>query len=192
MVIWRRKLYRILMGSIVPFLYLITKSVFFPLIICSFFLTLLFSLEYERWKNPGVWDYILKKHGRIFKTPPGKFTGDTYFMIASFLILVFFIKDIAISSLFFLVFCDAGSGIIGTKYGRIKIFPNKSLEGFLGGLLFNIFISLLIFRFINLPIQVLITGIFISSIVELIPLKIDDNLTVGIITAIIMELIRRI
>ena len=192
MVIWKRKLYRIFMGSIVPFLYLITKSVFFPLIICSFFLTLLFSLEYERWRNPGVWNYILKKYGGIFKTPPGKFTGDTYFMIATFIILIFFIKDIAILSLFFLVFGDAGSGIIGTKFGRIKIFPGKSLEGLLGGILFNLFISLLIFKFLELPFYIIIIGIFISSLIEVIPLKLDDNLTVGIITASIMELIRRI
>jgi len=191
MVIWKRKLYRIFMGSIVPFLYLITKSVFFPLIICTFFLTLLLSLEYERWKNPGIWDYILKKYGRIFKTPPGKLTGDTYFMIATFIILIFFIKDIAIPSIFFLVFCDAGSGIIGSKFGKIKIFPGKSLEGFLGGVIFNLFISLIIFKFIELPIYILLIGTFTSSIIEILPLKIDDNLTVGLLTAVVMELFRR-
>jgi dolichol kinase len=179
------------MGSIVPFLYLITKSVFFPLIICTFFLTLLLSLEYERWKNPGIWDYILKKYGRIFKTPPGKLTGDTYFMIATFIILIFFIKDIAIPSIFFLVFCDAGSGIIGSKFGKIKIFPGKSLEGFLGGVIFNLFISLIIFKFIELPIYILLIGTFTSSIIEILPLKIDDNLTVGLLTAVVMELFRR-
>jgi dolichol kinase len=192
MVIWKRKLYRIFMGSIVPFLYLITKSVFFPLIVCSFFLTLLLSLEYERWKNPGIWDYILKKYGRIFKTPPGKLTGDTYFMIATFIILIFFIKDIAIPSIFFLVFCDAGSGIIGSKFGKIKIFSGKSLEGFLGGVIFNLFISLIIFKFIELPIYILLIGTFTSSIIEILPLKMDDNLTVGLLTASMMELIRRI
>jgi len=191
MVIWKRKLYRIFMGSIVPFLYLITKSVFFPLIVCSFFLTLLLSLEYERWKNPGIWDYILKKYGRIFKTPPGKLTGDTYFMIATFIILIFFIKDIAIPSIFFLVFCDAGSGIIGSKFGKIKIFSGKSLEGFLGGVIFNLFISLIIFKFIELPIYILLIGTFTSSIIEILPLKIDDNLTVGLLTAVVMELFRR-
>lgn len=89
MVMWKRKIYRIFMGSIVPFFYLVLNSVFFPLIISSFFLTLLLSLEYERWKNPNVWDYVMRKYGRIFKTPPGKLTGDTYFMISTFLILVF-------------------------------------------------------------------------------------------------------
>jgi len=179
------------MGSIVPFFYLITNSVFLPLVICSFFLTLLLTLEFERWKNPGVWDYILKKYGRIFKTPPGKFTGDTYFMLSSFIILLFFNKDITIPSLFFLVFGDAGSGIIGSKFGKTKIFPGKSLEGFIGGVIFNSIIALIIFNFIELPFNILIFGVLISSIIETLPLKIDDNLTVGIITAISMDLLNK-
>ncbi len=191
MVIWKRKIYRIFMGSIIPFVYLFTHSPFFPLIICSFFLTLLLALEFERWKNPKVWDYVLKKYGRIFKTPPGKLTGDTYFMISSFIILIFFNRNITIPSLFFLVFGDAGSGIIGSKYGRIKIFPGKSLEGFIGGLLFNFIISLIIFNFIEIPFYILIFGVLVSSIVEVLPLKLDDNLTVGIITAISMDLLTR-
>ncbi|MCS7181048.1 MAG: hypothetical protein NZ891_06840 [bacterium] len=189
MVIWKRKLYRILMGSIVPFIYLITNSVFFPIIISSFFLTLLLSLEYERWKNPNVWNYVLKKYGRIFKTPPGKLTGDTYFMLATFIVLIFFQKEIAIPSLFFLVFGDAGSGIIGSKYGKIKIFPGKSLEGFLGGFFFNLIIALVLYKYIDLSFLVLIVGVLISSIIETLPLKIDDNLTVGIITAFLMDLL---
>ncbi|MCM8818354.1 MAG: hypothetical protein NC915_02600 [Candidatus Omnitrophica bacterium] len=191
MVIWRRKIYRIFMGSLVPVVYLITGSVFFPLIICSFFLTLLLALELERWKNPGVWNYILKKYGKIFKTPPGKLTGDTYFMISTFIILLFFDWSISISSLFFLVFGDAGSGIIGSKYGKIKIFPGKTLEGFIGGLIFNFIISLLIYKFVELPFYVLMSGVVISSIIECLPLKIDDNLTVGVITATFMNLLNK-
>lgn len=191
MVMWKRKIYRIFMGSIVPLFYLILNSVFFPLIISSFFLTLLLSLEYERWKNPNVWDYVMRKYGRIFKTPPGKLTGDTYFMISTFLILVFFKREIAIPTLFFLTFEDAGSGIIGSKFGKTKIFPGKSVEGFIGGFFFNLLILLLIFKFIDLPFYVLISGALISSIVELLPLKMDDNLTVGIITAISMYLLNK-
>lgn len=192
MIIWRRKIYRIFMGSIVPFVYLMTNSIFFPLIICSFFLTLLFALEFERWKNPGVWDYMLKKYGKIFKTPPGKLTGDTYFMLSTFIILLFFNSAISISSLFFLVFGDAGSGIIGSKYGKTRIFPGKSLEGFIGGLIFNFFISIIIFKFIELPFYILISGVLISSIIEILPLRIDDNLTVGIITPLCMDLLNKI
>ncbi|MCM8767677.1 MAG: hypothetical protein NC921_02705 [Candidatus Omnitrophica bacterium] len=192
MVIWKRKIYRILMGSIVPLFYLLTNSIFFPLIISSFFLTLLLTLEFERWKNPNVWDYVLRKYGKIFKTPPGRLTGDTYFMLATFIVLLFFEKEIAIPSLFFLVFGDAGSGIIGSKYGKTKIFPGKSLEGFIGGIFFNFIISALIYKFIDLPFYILLSGILISSVIETLPVKIDDNLSVGIITPFFMNILKRI
>jgi len=192
MIIWKRKIYRILMGSIIPTVYLFTGSLFFSLIICSFLLTLLLSLEYERWKNPGVWDYVLRKYGRIFKTPPGKLTGDTYFMLSTFIILLFFKKDIAIPSLFFLVFGDAGSGIVGSRYGRIKIFPGKTLEGFIGGFFFNLIVSVLIYKFLDLPFYILLSGVLISSFIEILPLKMDDNLTVGIITAFFMHLLNNL
>ncbi|MFN4226554.1 MAG: diacylglycerol/polyprenol kinase family protein [Candidatus Ratteibacteria bacterium] len=192
MVIWKRKIYRILMGSIAPLLYLLTNSLFFPLIISTFFLTLLLALEYERWKNPNVWDYILKKYGRIFKTPPGRLTGDTYFILATFIVLIFFTKEIAVPSLFFLVFGDAGSGIIGSKYGKTKILSGKSLEGFIGGIFFNLVITFLIYKFIDLPFYILLFGILISSIVEILPLKIDDNLTVGLITPLFMAILKNV
>ncbi|MCX8083145.1 MAG: hypothetical protein N3D17_07150 [bacterium] len=189
MKIGKRKIYRVIMGSLFPVLYLITDRIFLPLLLATFFLTLLLAMEYERWRHPAVWDYITGKGKGIFREQSGKLTGDTYFMLAVFIIL-FFQKDISIAALFFLVFGDAGSGIIGTKYGKKQIFPGKTLEGLAGGLLFNLIIGLIIYPFLNISLPLLIIGAFISSIVEVLPLKINDNLSVGIITALVMLIIR--
>lgn len=188
MKIGKRKLYRIIMGSLFPLLYLITNRLFFPLMLATFFLTLLLAMEYERWRHPAVWEYITGKGKGIFREKSGKLTGDTYFMLAVFVIL-FFPKDISISTLFFLVFGDAGSGIIGTRYGRRQIFPGKTLEGLLGGLLFNLIIVLIIYPFLSIPLLLLITGAVVASFVEVLPLKVNDNLSVGIITAVLMTLL---
>ncbi|MCM8762453.1 MAG: hypothetical protein NC905_01635 [Candidatus Omnitrophica bacterium] len=185
MKIGKRKLYRIIMGSLFPVLYLITGSVFVSLMLATFFLTLLLAMEYERWKHPAVWEYITGKGKGIFREKSGKLTGDTYFILAVFIIL-FFPKDISIATLFFLVFGDAGSGIIGTKYGRTEIFPGKTLEGLAGGLFFNLIIGLIIYPFLGLSLPLLITGAIVASIVEVLPIKVNDNLSVGIITALIM------
>ena len=186
MKIGKRKLYRVIMGSIFPVVYLITGRPFFPLMLASFFLTLLFAMEYERWRYPAVWEYITGKGKGIFREKTGKLTGDTYFMLAVFIILLFFPKDISIATLFFLVFGDAGSGIIGTRYGKREIFKGKTLEGFLGGLLFNLIIGLIVYPFLNISLLLLIAGALVASIVEILPLKVNDNLSVGIITATVM------
>jgi dolichol kinase len=186
MTVWKRKVYRMTIGSIFPVSYLVTGKTFLPVMLAVFFLTLLVALEYERWKNPNIWKYLLNKAGKIFREKPGKITGDTYFMFAVFLILVFFQKPIAVVALFFLVFGDAGSGIIGARYGRTEIFLGKTVEGLAGGLLFNIIIAVVILPFVELPFLLLLTGAVTASVVEILPLRIDDNLTVGLSSAAVM------
>jgi len=191
LVIWKRKVYRIVMGSLIPLSYIITKNVFLPLLISTFFLTLLGALEYERWKNPSVWEWMIKRYGGVFKKKVGRLTGDTYFMISNFLVLLFFPYEIAVYSLFFLTFEDAGSGIVGKKFGKREVFKGKTFEGLLGGILFNLIIGFILFPFIKIPLPVLFTGIFISSFIEILPLKVDDNLSVGILTPLFMYLVYR-
>ena len=189
MVIWKRKIYRIVMGSIFPTIYLITKSSVFPLILSSFFLTLLLALEYERYKNPNIWNWILSHFGGIFKTTPGTLTGDTNFMIASFLSILYFPREVAIANLYFLVFGDAGSAIIGKKFGKLTIFPNKTAEGMIGGILFNLIVAGILLNFLDIGSGILISGLLVGSIMEVLPFKVDDNLTVGIIPGIVMSLL---
>ena len=189
MVIWKRKIYRMVMGSIVPTVYLLTRSPVFPLIISSFFLTLLLALEYERYKNPKIWNWILSHFGGIFKTEPGTLTGETNFMIATFLSILYFPKDVAIANLYFLVFGDAGSAIIGKKFGKLKIFPGKTAEGMIGGIIFNLAVAFILLHLTGIPIEILVSGLLVGSILEVLPLKVDDNLTVGIIPGILMSLL---
>jgi dolichol kinase len=189
MSIWKRKTYRIVMGSIFPVVYLATGRNLVPMIIGIFFLILLAAMEYVRWKHPVGWEYLLRKGKGMFKRQSGMLTGDTYFMLAVVLILVLFHKEIAVAALFFLVFGDAGSGVIGTRYGRTKIFHGKTLEGLAGGLLFNFAIALLIIPFLNVPLLLLMAGAVAASFVEVLPLRIDDNITVGLSSALVMYLL---
>jgi len=116
-------------------------------------------------------------------------TGDTCFMLAVLLILVFFRKEIAVAAMFFLVFGDAGSGIIGTRYGRTKIFHGKTVEGLAGGLLFNVVIGVIIFPVLDVPFLLLTGGAVTASLVEILPLPVDDNLSVGLSSALVMQLL---
>ncbi len=186
MSIWKRKTYRIVMGLIFPVIYLATGRNLIPMTIGTFFLVLLTAMEYVRWRYPGGWEYLLRKGKGIFKRQSGILTGDTYFMLAVVLILMLFPKEISVAALFFLVFGDAGSGIIGTRYGRTKIFCGKTLEGLVGGLFFNSAVALLILPFLNVPFLLLMTGAVTASFVEVLPLGLDDNLTVGFSSALIM------
>jgi dolichol kinase len=189
MVIEKRKAYRIVFGGIAPTVCLLTSSKYFSLVIASLFLTLLLALEYERFKNPSVWQWLLSHFGNFFKTVPGVLTGDTFFMTATFLSLLYFPFPIAVASLYFLVFGDAASGVVGTRWGKIPLLPHKSLEGLFAEILLNMFVAFLLYLRFHLSFYILGAGVLVGSIMEVISIKVDDNITVGLVPGIIMSIL---
>ncbi|MCM8816833.1 MAG: hypothetical protein NC913_04905 [Candidatus Omnitrophica bacterium] len=192
MILWKRKLYRVLLGGLVPFVYLIVKDPLIPALIAAFFLFWLLLMEFERYLHPGLWNWLLKHSPGVFKTKPGVLTGDTNFMIASFISVLYFPFPVAVANLLFLTFGDAASAIFGSRFGKLGIFPGKTLEGMLGGIIINSIIGLLLSFYLVVPFEILFIGVLTGCILEVIPTKIDDNLTVGIIPGILMTILFRI
>lgn len=176
------------MGGLAPFIYLLTSDPLVPALICAFFLSLLLLMEFERYLHPGFWAWLLKHSPGIFKTRPGVLTGETNFMIASFLSILYFPYPVAVSNLLFLTFGDAASAIVGSRYARLKIFPGKSVEGMMGGIIVNAVVALILSFYFSISFEIFLIGVLAGSILEVLPLKVDDNLTVGIIPGIVMTI----
>jgi len=198
MSIWARKTYRIIVGSMFPAVYYFTPK-WVVISIIGFFLLLVSILEVERHIHPGLWPFIIKRpYGKIFKKEPGKILGTTYFLLGSLLTIIFFEKSIAITVLLFTVFGDAISAIIGVRYGKIKLFGNKTLEGSLSFFLICIALGLgLIYlprlRILHtLNLFLILFGSAAAAFMELLPLRVDDNLSVLIFSGIVMEIVRRV
>ncbi|HOK80914.1 MAG TPA: hypothetical protein PK303_04445 [bacterium] len=189
MILWKRKLYRIVLGGLVPFVYLLTKDPLVPGLIASFFLFWLLLMEFERYLHPGFYNWLLKHSPGVFKTKPGVLTGDTNFMIATFVSILYFPFPVAVANLLFLTFGDAASAVVGSRYGKLQIFPGKTAEGMLGGIITNSIIGFLLSLHFAIPFEVLFAGVLIGCIFEVLPIKIDDNLTVGIIPGILMTIL---
>ena len=71
----------------------------------------------------------------------GKLTGATWAFIGGTISVFIFEKDIAVLALLFMSVGDTVAALIGQRYGRIKI-GRKTMEGFAGGLVSCIFISI--------------------------------------------------
>ncbi len=201
MVIWARKSYRIIMGLIFPTVYYFSPNRVPVVCIISFFLLLVIILEVERRRHPGLWPYITKRtYGKILKERPGRILGTTCFLAASLLSILLFEKGIAISVLLFSVFGDAASTIVGVKYGKTKLFGEKSLEGSLAFFIICFFVGLfLIFSrrmFLGLTgptkLFLILVGSFAASFIELLPIPLDDNLTIPLFSGVVMEIVKRI
>jgi dolichol kinase len=130
--------------------------------------------------------YMLREH----ETKDKRFTGATYVVTSDLLCIVVFgdffdQKFIAIAAMCFMVISDTSAALIGRKFGKTKIF-NKSLEGSIA-----FFVTSLIIVFVIPDLNKIagIIGALVATIVEVLPLKIDDNFSIPISSASIMLLI---
>lgn len=113
--------------------------------------------------------FILRKHEK------NNLTGAIFFVISTIIAFSAFDYPIALTALMFSVIGDLVSAIMGTTFGRAKIFRNKSYVGTFSGLLANLIIGALLLE--DMPI-VYIPMAFVASFVEMLTQKLDDNLTV--------------
>jgi len=115
-----------------------------------------------------------------------EFTGASYLLTGSLVATLIFPKPIAVISLIFLTVGDPTACLVGTFFGKIKSFQNKTLEGTLGFILTGFLISLLIADI--QPMHKFIAA-GIAGIVEMLPVKIDDNFTIPLAAGITLLLL---
>ncbi len=112
----------------------------------------------------------------------GKLTGASYVFIGSFISVVIFPKEIAILVLLFTAFGDTAAALYGRKFGKFRIW-NKTLEGSIVGLIACFIIASF---FPQIPNIVKFSGAFAAMFIELLPIKIDDNLRIPLFAGFVM------
>lgn len=112
------------------------------------------------------------------------------FVMGLLLTLLSFPKVVALCAIFTLAIADPMSAIIGIRFGKNKIFKRKSVEG--SAAFFISTLAIIIFVFGSLyghdVFIVSILGLIVASVMtalELIPVRVDDNLTIPIATGLI-------
>ncbi len=114
--------------------------------------------------------------------------GSTYFLVASFLVFLFFGRDVAVTALFFAAVGDAAAATIGERFGRTRL-GNKSLEGTLAFFVSTLAVGgICLLAGLQLSWVAVVVGALVAALVELTPLPIDDNLTVPIVGAVAITL----
>ncbi len=159
--------------------------------VCVAFLLMLL-IDICRIKNLSIWNNFIKKIiSPIIRQHEfaGDFTGATYILLSIFLTILLFSKPIAVTALAFIMVGDSLAALIGRKFGRHKIFKTKSIEGFLGCLAGTLIVAYFV---PELTYYITIPGAFIAAIVESLPLQVDDNLTVPLISGLSMMIIQAV
>jgi dolichol kinase len=115
----------------------------------------------------------------------GDFTGAAYILTTVCLVVALFDKPVAIAALAFIMTGDSAAALIGRKFGKHK-YGRKSLEGSFAFLVTAIITAYFI---PDLPITIGLIGAAVATITEAFSLTIDDNLTVPLVSGLVMHLL---
>ncbi len=121
-------------------------------------------------------------------------TGGSYLMLASFVCILIFgagssgrVSGVFIAAISFLALGDTAAAIVGLSVGRVRIF-RKTLEGTLAGLAVCIGVAWVvsILPRLDLPLGIGILGAVSASIVEALPIEVNDNVVIPLLSGAIM------
>lgn len=172
-----------LAGFFIPLIYIILDKTTMLFMVGSF-VGIAVVVECLKWLSERFREIFNRFFETILRTHErkGAITGATFYLVGTFLCIVFFEKHIAIVSIFFIVLGDTAAALVGRAWGRIKLIGNKSLEGSA-----SCFIVCAVISIFWVDPVVGLTGAFVATLAELLPLRIDDNLTVPLISGAVMQ-----
>jgi len=116
----------------------------------------------------------------------GRLTGATWLFISSFITVLIFPMDIAVYALLIMTVSDAVAALVGLYFGKRKIF-NKTFEGTLAGIIVGISLCFLV---PTIPFMIAVIGVITGMSVELLPLRMNDNLSIPLVSGGIMHIAR--
>jgi dolichol kinase len=187
---WRKSYH--LLGLIIPLGYLLypseaqAKAILLAAMIFGIF------IDIFRLAEPRLRSFAHSLIGALMRPEEkSNLLGSTSLLIASVMTIFVFPKVIAVAALCLLVGGDTAAALVGKRYGRIRIFGRKTLEGtlaFVGaGLILNGGVSLIAPGLTPLAV---VAGALVGALVEAVSLPIDDNFAIPIVSGVAMSLAR--
>jgi glycerol-3-phosphate acyltransferase PlsY len=186
-----RKFYHLAGGlGLLSFYYLLGRDR--ALLFYAVLFVAVLTLDLVRLKMPEVNRFIFTNFRCFIRTnEERKLTGTAPYVLGVGATLYLYRTDIATLAICFLVFGDVAATAIGERYGKTKIW-NKSLEGSIAFVVAAVSAGLL-FSLAGFPVMhgLMLAGAFIAAGVELLPLPVDDNLLIPVVSGGAMSLIVR-
>ncbi len=149
--------------------------------------TLAFLLgEGLRMWRPNINRYFLSRFSFVLKESESRnLTGSTYFLLGSLLTLLLFPQQAAAAALIYTAVADPAAAVVGRRWGRRRLKSGKSLEGSLAFLATALAVGVILGP-TGLPFRAAAAGAVVATLVEVLPIRLDDNLSVPLASAAIM------
>jgi len=124
---------------------------------------------------------LIREHERF------NLLGSTYLLMAALLAIEIFPQPVAAAAVGFTVVGDAFAAMVGRAWGRTRLF-NKSFEGALGGLGACLAWAAFLVAGGHLGWATALIGALVASLVEILPIPLDDNLGITLAAGYAMKL----
>ncbi len=147
------------------------------------------AIDISRLVFPEFNDFMFRRLGAFIReSEKHTITGTPWYLMGMLGSFFLFSLPVAVCAIVFLACGDVSATVVGERCGTIKISGVKSLQGTIA-----FFIAALVCGYIagsywqGLPVRVVAAGAFTAAAVEVLPLKINDNLSIPVISGAVMQ-----
>ncbi len=152
-------------------------------------IVIVLTIEIIRLNFPALNTYIYTRLGGVIRAnEKQKMSGTVPYILGVGLSLYAYSTPVAAAAICFLAFGDVAATTIGERYGKTKI-GSKSLEGtaafIIASLVVGFFLPVV---GLKLASWVMVLGALAAACIELLPLSLNDNLMIPILSGAVMEL----
>ena len=188
-----RKLWHATTGMIIVSCYMLgmqqstALAILIPLSILSL------TLEVIRLKNPVFNEKAIRFFGKVIRAHEvHKVSGVPYFLASSVIAVAVFPRPVAVLSLTYLALGDPIASLFGVLYAKrsVKIFTGKSLHGTAAGFAVCALATWIFLKSTGMHgldlIRMTLLGGFAGAFAELLPLELDDNFTIPVVSGVIL------
>ena len=147
------------------------------------------TLDLLRLHAPRVRQFFRRFFGEMIREHEQlSLLGSTYLLLAALLAIEIFPQPVAAASLGFTVLGDAFAAMAGKAWGRTRLFK-KTIEGALAGFAACLAWAAFLAGAGHLPWVTVLCGAVAASLIELLPIPLDDNLGITLFSGYVMKLI---
>jgi len=115
----------------------------------------------------------------------GSLTGSTWVFVGALITIILVPQPFSLLALFFLAFGDTLAALVGMRFPFIKI-GNKTLSGSFACFIMCLSVGLILD--FEISPEIILIGAFTATIVELISIKINDNILIPVLSGCAMYL----
>jgi diacylglycerol kinase (CTP) len=190
-----RKAWHMIMGLVMAFIYLSGMRVSTAVVILGSVLGADLMMETARLRIPSFNERILRLWGPFMRTSEvSRMSAIPHYLAATILAIAIFPKPVAILSILYLACGDPIASLFGILYGHksIRLASGKSLIGTLAGVVTCMLVTVIYMKTLAVSDSALLTLTVVGGIAggtaELVPLDIDDNFTIPVISGFVLWL----